>query len=434
MATPGPAAPSGAKVPPSPSSTGRPTGTSRGLLVVVVAVVVVAAAFLGAVASGWLSSSTSSSGTSAPTSYASAESIASGTAAQVYPGPWSLYAVIGADDRQAYTNSSFGGSSGCRVTGGTDVLSIPATTGNYSSGDLSAWIFAYVSTTNDAQLAIEVTGTHATELGVASGASCGSPLSALLPVPTGVLDSTQVAKILLGDSEVEAFLHNYTSANATYTLLNPRGGNVGASWGVEYTVCGLNVLGVPQSPSGTRGGIVQATVNATTGVISSVAYQASFPCAGSGSGPTEIPLGTAFAAGNPVRSVCPTGDTYALEGCTAGDYTYTLTVETSTLNLSSVLFEVTTSNGGVYSISTEGGFSIVNISGLVVAQSSPSTELAMLAPWSTYNPPASSGTPLTSLDTIEIDMGTANPAGDDLYFIAAGTGNYSGTTAPLALP
>ncbi|HTS33158.1 MAG TPA: hypothetical protein VMI55_04375 [Thermoplasmata archaeon] len=433
MATPGPTAPAGATAPPSPPSAGRPTGTSRGVLVVVVAVVVVVAALLGAVASGWLSFSTSGTGTGASTSYASAESIASSTAAQVYPGPWSLYAVIGADDRQAYTNSSLGASSGCKVTGGTDVLSLPATSGNYSDGDLSAWIFAYVSTTNDAQLAIEVTGSHATELGVARGASCGSP-SALLPVPTGALDSTQVAKILLGDSEVEAFLHDYTSANASYTLLNPRGGNVGASWGVEYTVCGLNVLGVPQSPSGTRGGIVQATVNATTGVISSVAYQASFPCAGSGSQPTEIPLGTAFAAGNPVGSLCPTGDTYALEGCTAGDYTYTLTVEASTLNLSSVLFEVTTSNGGVYSISTEGGFSIVNVIGLVVAQSSPSTELEMLAPWSTYNPPASSGTPLTSLDTIEIDMGTANPAGDNLYFIAAGTGNYSGTTAPLALP
>jgi hypothetical protein len=401
---------------------------------VVVAVVVVAAALLGAVASGWLSSSTSGSGATAPTSYASAESIASSTAAQVYPGPWSLYAVIGADDRQAYTNSSFGASSGCTVTGGTDVLSIPATTGNYSSGDLSAWIFVYASATTDAELAIEVTGTHGTELGVATGASCGSPPSALLPVPSGALDSTQVAKVLLGDSEVEAFIHNYTSANATYALYNPRGGNVGASWEVEYTVCGQSLLGAPPSSAGTRGGIVEATVNATTGVVTSVEYQASFPCAGGGSPPTRIPIGTAFAAGNPVRSLCPTGDSYAREGCTAGDYTYTLTVEASTLNLSSVLFEVELSNGGVYSVSGEGGFSVVNISGLVIAQSSPSTELEMLAPWSTYNPPAASGTPLTSLDTIEIDVGTANPAGDNLYFIATGTGNYGGTTAPLPLP
>jgi len=43
-------------------------------------------------------------------------------------------------------------------------------------------------------------------------------------------------------------------------------------------------------------------------------------------------------------------------------------------------------------------------------------------------------TPWSSIYTIVIDMGTGNPSGLGLTFVAIGTAGYSGTTSPVALP
>jgi len=160
--------------------------------------------------------------------------------------------------------------------------------------------------------------------------------------------------------------------------------------------------------------------------------------------PSSTAIGTAFNAGNPFISKCPTGETYNVSGCTAGDYTYTLTVESSTVTFGSLEFEVVTSTGAILELTgiNVGSFALENVDGVAVATSGPSALMAMTGPFSTYN--AASGacggtsctpsSPLTTLYTIVIDMGTVNPAGQGYTFVAVGIGSYSGTTAPLFLP
>jgi archaeal type IV pilus assembly protein PilA len=156
-------------------------------------------------------------------------------------------------------------------------------------------------------------------------------------------------------------------------------------------------------------------------------------------GPGSTPIGSAFTAGNPTSSTCATGSTMVANGCLAGHFIYTLTVESSTVTMGSVVLEVKTPTGAVFVSTGVGGFSVMTISATVCAQyAQPAAGgLAMTAAFGTY-PAAqgcSSSTPLTNLYTIVIDMGAAGPyTGQGLTFVALGTGSYSGTTSPLSLP
>lgn len=108
---------------------------------------------------------------------------------------------------------------------------------------------------------------------------------------------------------------------------------------------------------------------------------------------------------------CKTGGTFADSGCSAGDYTYNLTVETSDVTFGSVVFWVENPNGSVF-VATGGtpGFSVLNSTGVIVAQyASVGGVMSMGSGW-TYTDGTHSSTPLTSLHTILIDMGTANPS------------------------
>jgi flagellin-like protein len=166
-------------------------------------------------------------------------------------------------------------------------------------------------------------------------------------------------------------------------------------------------------------------------------------------GPGSTPIGSAFTAGNPTPSTTTSG---AAAACTTigaastiatfvptAHYLYTLTVETSTITMTSFLFEVKTATGAVDGAAA--GFYVVNVGGVVVACSNGLTG-AMTTTMGSFSSGATacngatctSSTPLTSIYTIVIDMGTTNPAGTGLTFVAIGTGSYSGTTSPLGLP
>ncbi|HTW40485.1 MAG TPA: archaellin/type IV pilin N-terminal domain-containing protein [Thermoplasmata archaeon] len=162
-------------------------------------------------------------------------------------------------------------------------------------------------------------------------------------------------------------------------------------------------------------------------------------------GPGSVGIGTAFNAGNPVSSTCGAGNTYAANGCKAGDIIYTLTVESSSITFTSAQFEVKTATGSIAAITTgTGGFAIVNTAGVAVAASAAtSASLAMTSPFSVFSAVAgacngntcSSSSPLTSIYTIVIDLGTApSPSGQGYTFVAIGVGSYSGTTSPVSLP
>jgi archaeal type IV pilus assembly protein PilA len=161
-------------------------------------------------------------------------------------------------------------------------------------------------------------------------------------------------------------------------------------------------------------------------------------------GPGSTPIGSAFTAGNPVASSCTSAQVTANICKATTHYIYTLTVETSTISFTSALFEVKSSTGAIVTATGGGGFAIVNISGTAVAYLTTGslTSLAMGSVFSNFAAGATacngaactSSSPLTSIYTIVIDMGTASPSGLGYSFVAIGTGSYSGTTSPLALP
>lgn len=160
-------------------------------------------------------------------------------------------------------------------------------------------------------------------------------------------------------------------------------------------------------------------------------------------------IGTAFTAGNPILSNPTTGPTLAANGCLGGasgtgHYCYTVAVDTSTVNFNQALFEVKTSSGSVYTAVAIGGFSVLNIGGVVVAQSTVTagSGLAMSSVLTITAAGTSAGitgsTTLSNLYTIVIDLGLVtggtSPTGTGLSFVALGTGGLSGATAPLSLP
>ncbi len=120
---------------------------------------------------------------------------------------------------------------------------------------------------------------------------------------------------------------------------------------------------------------------------------------------------------------------------------YTLAVESSTVTFGSVLFEVKTASGAVF---TSGGasssFAVIEISSHVAAIIVTGATVAMTGKWSGYGltttaPTYGDSTLITNTYTIVIDMGSATPTtGQGLAFVAVGTGSSSGVTAPVYLP
>jgi hypothetical protein len=177
-----------------------------------------------------------------------------------------------------------------------------------------------------------------------------------------------------------------------------------------------------------------------TGSYSGTSAPLSLPTAG-------IMIESAFASGNPVASQCTSALAKAdlcVYSATADHYIYTLTVESSTITFSSALFEVKTPTGAVYGPTGGGGFATQSASGVAVAYVTPGslTALAMTSPFSLYSANSTacnglactSSTPMTNIYAIVIDVGTANPTGDNYVFVAIGAGSYVGVTSPLALP
>lgn len=186
---------------------------------------------------------------------------------------------------------------------------------------------------------------------------------------------------------------------------------------------------------------------AITVVLAAVLYVLISGLTGGGVG--SKPIGSAFTVGSnpsPGAALCASGGTFATTGCVGTTHwTYTLTIESSTVNFGNVLFEVKTAAGAVLSVVGSGGFSVINLTGKVAAQSiAPGLAMAMSGSgFATYSATAgtcgitgvlcSAGTTLTNLFTIVIDMGTGNPTGLGYTFTVLGNSGYTGTTGTLTL-
>jgi hypothetical protein len=412
----GPAAPGASPPPPPPARHG-------GAIAAVVAVIVVVVVVIAVLAIGHIGPFASPATSNATLDYASAASDAGSVANSSSGGPWSLELVDGADVTQSYTETTL--TSGCTISGGTGQISLNAYSGNYSNGQLENWLFLYTDGVAGSALAVEVAGGHASEVGVLkSGGSCTITGLGLPPIRANAIDSTRVSSLLLAETSVEAYVHATAVSNASFTLLNSVA--VGMEWLVEFTGC--SVLGIGGGPSSATE--VVADVNATTGAVASL-VASGVPVGCSGASPT--PIGAAFAVGNPVAGTCAAGDTYATQGCKAGDYIYTLTVESSTVTFGSVAFEVRTATGAVLTTPGAQGFAILSDTGAVAALGATPSGSLVSTGWA-FPGSVTNSTALSTLYTITIDMGTTDPAGQGYTFTALGMGAYDGTTTPLALP
>jgi hypothetical protein len=423
-ASPPPIGPMGGEsvpIAPTRPSSHRTVGIVAGAVLVVVIVLVL---LFAGILPGRPSSSPGAASFTESEQFANAS--ASSLVASAPGGPFELVFAEGAD-RLYGTNETVSeeyGNTSCPLQGGTVTsLSLPAYTGNYSDGDAEAWLLGYYSSTGTGTaLVVFATPGSAGEIGELSGPGCD--LSLLThPLSSGLVDSTAAADAAFSSPAGSAFRADYPQANVSIALegIAPNG------TGYHFTV--PEWYFVVEAPC--QGG-VQPTFDAV--VYASNATLVGALTRSGTCGPTRTPIGSAFAAGDPTGFTCGVTSTYAAEGCSAGDHAYRLAVEQSTVNLSSVLFQVRTATGANFTAGGPGGFSILNASGDVIAQSAASAQLAMGTPFSIYASGVSGSTPLTDLDTIVIDVGPSSVAGMGYTFDAEGTGAYGGTTSALALP
>jgi len=264
---------------PSPPTLSTPSAPkSRKMLYVVVAVVAVVVVVL--IAFVVLPSLTSSSGgSSGPLTYSGARSVAGSTMSGYQGGGWSLLAAIGLDSSTnaslPVNTSALGNltSFGCafHLSAGVTSITVPAFTGNRSSGEAPTWAFGY---RNSTAIAItSVVNGQATVLGTLTGTSCSIAAQFVTPLPGNVIDSSQAA------SDVEpyaaTFLADHPDASAAFELhgaFSFENASSPAAWIVAYSTCSLS-----EHSTGT-GTVFNATVNALTGAVSGVHTNSSASC------------------------------------------------------------------------------------------------------------------------------------------------------------
>jgi len=151
--------------------------------------------------------------------------------------------------------------------------------------------------------------------------------------------------------------------------------------------------------------------------------------------PGSIPIGSAFVPGDPTVGQCLPLGTFVVTGCQGpNDFFYRVSIIDSTINFGAAWFFVETAAGAVEAIPSGLGFTVLTEKGMVAAQYAVAGgSMGMSSDW-TYASGVSDSTPVNTTDYIVIDMGTQNPRGLGLEFLAQGMGSYTGTTNSLGLP
>jgi len=343
-------------------------------------------------------------------------------------GTWTPILALGyalATSETVISNLSEYRALGCSVSVlvGTSDLNptVPAFTGNLSSGNANLWFLEYTNATLGAVFAVAVLdGTTALAFEF-SGGECAT-LAGEADSVAGTVSSATAASALVPEG-----LGAYLAAHPTGVSLGMTdlafdlGRGVTTEWLFQYEPCSIDVNGgttstPPDSPPAFGG-----TVNGTTGAVAS-AGEADAACPGT-AGTGSSPLGTAFALGNPDAYVGPGHDrSLAEQGCASGDACVQIEIEAATnVTPEDFLLYVADPNGTAADTSIA-GYAILNATGHVITYSvGPYENLT----W--HGSAAVLGAPITSLDTITVDCGpTALPAGAPYVLVAAGTGPYTG--------
>ena len=385
---------------------------------VLVAALVIVAALLGAFGG---SSSGSATGAVAGSTFSSAVVVADQFAAA--HGTWNLTAATGLASPVAF-NLPYNGTSGnlsCSVTalvGSLPVnLPIPAFAGSLVSGAAPAWAFVYWSPSTGAELVlVELSGQVALAVEESSGcvaSGVGSPGT----VPGKVVDSSGAVAAASAAGGAAFLAAHPTGVSLTMTLngtlnystLRP---TVSPTWTVQWSMCAPTILGY--GPSSGYGYAFTAMVSAATGrVMPGAVWNGTCGMSRYGTLGLSVGLGQLYQGSG-------TGGTIASQGCTSGDYCYSVDIAGSYDNVTPANFSMSVWNMSNEAPTFNGtvGFSILSASGAVIVYSLGPVENQ----WTSRvgNP----DTLLTAGMSFTVDMGTANPSGGSWALAFTGEGAY----------
>jgi hypothetical protein len=423
---PAPVAPprEAAVAPPLPQPSG-PISSRKAGLTVLIAVAVVLLLLLSLVGFG---GGGTSNGDSMAVPYSSAES--TGAQAAAPHGTWDLASAFGLDLANAVTIPlNLSAEANCTVTSYAGLLpsslTIPSFTGNLASGVASEWLLEYLEPSTGYELAVAVTDGVANLVFEVSGPACSNTNSSMM-LPRNAVDSTTAASAVAASGGA-AFLQAHPTGVSLEMLLFPEFTgefNPGVEWVFSYTTCPITLTSPP--PSEPLGSEFSADVNASTGnVVPGSATN------GTCGGPPPLSIGSALQLGFVTLTVgSGTGGTLASQGCTSGDYCYSLSVTSASDNVTPADFEmeVMGNNGPNETEFPAVGFAILNAAGQVVVYAPGPVENGWTS--GVGNP----STLLTNTSTFSIDMGAQNPSGGGYFLALTGTGPFAGSGEGIGFP
>ena len=392
----------------------------------IVVIAVAAAAALGAVLLVSSSNSGGGSGTTSGQSFSAARGVADAFAAS--HGSWILIEGIGlalfnASSLPTNVSSSSGTCTFTILVGSTHQnVSLPSFRGDLKSGVAPDWLFAFIDPATNQTLAMFEVGGYVV-FAVEESAGCISGGTHYTGITGPVVDSSVAVASALAAGGSDFLRAHPTGVSLTMfliggvTILNE---SISGLWGVQWTTCSSILLPPGSGPS--SGYEYSASVNATTGVI--VPGSSTNTTCGTGSGTHAI--GSALALGAASLFVgSGIGGTVASQGCTSGDYCYSVPIEVAT-NVTPADFSLLVenlSNGSDSSVPV--GYAILNITGAVVVYSTGPSETA----WTSGV--GSSSTFLTPGMTITVDMGTQNPTLESFGLQFTGQGPYADSSLAI---
>jgi hypothetical protein len=343
--------------------------------------------------------STSPGGGSGALTYDQARPIADRTAAGFAGGGWALLVSAGLVSPVAETAPLPTGSLSSlhctfTVVSGTGNFTLPAYSGNRSSGAAPAWEFVYRNASGGVALVSVVNG-QGEVLGTFSGGECSLLFALFAPVPSNVIDSSLAAAAVA--PYANAFLSGHANASAEFGLVGgilAGSSSRGPEWSIAYSTCALS-----STATGT-GAVFNATVNATSGRVISFSTVLSEAC---GSRQTPYSLSNSLVFGSAVILTHPpfTNATFQVDQASNGIAWDNLTAQVQ--NGSAIV-----PNGWT--------LTAVTASNMTIATFDPSTQL-----WS------SGGTTAIAAGDRLLLSATVSVSGDTLQLI--GAGQFGGTAA-----
>ncbi|MCI4322618.1 MAG: hypothetical protein L3K03_01105 [Thermoplasmata archaeon] len=386
-------------------------------VIAIVVIVVLAAVLLSGVASNNNNSNSSSAQAS---TYSKASSQASSYAASYPGGPWKPWIAGGVTTNTAGTSppinssefDSFPSSAGCSVhllvASGT-TYTVPAISGNLSSGASPYWVFWFLNASGI--LFVTDSGGTITPLLTIDCASFSTFSSFITPIPSTVIDSSAAVQTAWGAGGA-AFTTKNPDSTVSMLLTGGEsidGFSVAPSWTITYQACNPTTASTAQVATFTADINASAsTKNLISASNSTGACTANADISGGGGGlggggSTTTTLSSELGFGTPAVGTPPSAGTYA--------YTISITDASGGLTWGSLLATVDTSAGGTYVYVGNGNLTVDNILGTAVAVFNLSTDSWTLG----------STVSISTTQSLVLYSGIQNISGDTLSFISEST-------------